>query len=196
MIQGKFMKKIIFAVLCLLSVSVFALKITSDVNGSVYLPSKQLKVGSFAPKVTLLSGQYKPVTIGGATGKVQIISTIESFNTSVCDQQAMWFNKAAKKLKDVNISIVTTNQPFVVDAFQTKHKIKNINLLSAFNDPKFGMAYGVQVVGGELKGITARSIFVVSKQGKIVYKEITQNIDKMPNLQAAFDAAKKASEAA
>src|SRR3990167_1684789 len=161
------MKKIFVVMLCLLSVSAFALKITSDVNGLVYLPHHQLKIGSAAPKVTLLTGQYKKVTIGGATGKVQIISTIESFNTPVCDQQTMWFNKTAKKLKDVTISVVTTNQPFVVDAFQTQHNIKNINLLSAFNDPKFGMAYGVQVVGGELKGITARSIFVVNKAGKI-----------------------------
>src|SRR3990167_1054510 len=140
------MKKIFVVMLCLLSVSAFALKITSDVNGLVYLPHHQLKIGSAAPKVTLLTGQYKKYTIGGTTGKVQIISTIESFNTPVCDEQTLLLNKAAKKLKGVDISIVTTNQPFVVDAFQTKHKIKNIHLLSAFNNPQFGLAYGVQVI--------------------------------------------------
>jgi len=35
----------------------------------------------------------------------------------------------------------------------------------------------------------ARSVFVIDKNGKIVYKEITSNIDKMPNLKAAINTA-------
>ncbi len=49
-------------------------------------------------------------------------------------------------------------------------------------------------IGGELTGITARSVFVINKKGKIVYKDITHNIDKMPNMVAAIDAIKKANE--
>lgn len=171
-----------------------ALTITSDVNGPVTLPSKQLHVGDMAPRITLTTGSYRKQTIGGATGKVQIISTIESFNTSVCDEQTMQLEKAAQELQNVSISVVTTNQPFIVDAFAKQHHIHNITLLSTFNDPKFGLAYGVQVLGGELKGITARAVFVINKMGKIVYKQITQNIDHMPNLEAAIKAAKLANQ--
>ncbi len=187
----KVAQSIIALALCCILPTTFALKITSEVNGPVYLPQKQLKVGEMAPKVTLVNGQYKKVTVGGATGKMQIISTIESFNTSVCDKQTMWLNKIASKFKNATITVVTTNQPFVVNAFQQKHNIHNIQLASAFNNPSFGMQYGVQVVGGELKGITARSMFVVNAKGKIVYKQITSNIDKMPNLKAMLKAAKK-----
>lgn len=187
------MKKFITGLLLLLFVSqAFALTLTSDVNGKVTITTKQLQLGQQAPKVTLYDGNYKKHTIGGATGKVQIISTIESFNTSVCDQQTMILNKAAKELPGVSIAIVTTNQPFVVQAFQQQHSINNIELLSAFNMPSFGNKYGVQVIGGELTGITARAVFVVNKEGKVVYKQITHNIDHMPNLKAAIDAAKKA----
>jgi thiol peroxidase len=52
----------------------------------------------------------------------------------------------------------------------------------------------VQVVGGELTGILARAVFVVDKNGKIVYKEVTQNIDKMPDMKAAISAAEKANQ--
>lgn len=103
-------------------------------------------------------------------------------------------NQAANQLKNVKISVVTANMPFIVDAFKTKHKINNINLLSTFNSNVFGKKYGLQVIDGQLQGILARSVFVVDKQGKVVYKEITANIDKMPNLQAAIDAAKKAAQ--
>lgn len=186
------MKKLLISILFVLVCPALALKITSDANGPVYLSEKQLSVGSAAPQVTLVTGDYKIRTIGGATGKVQIISSIESLNTSVCDSQTMYLSKVAKSLPNVDISVVTTNQPFVIAAFQSQHKTPGISILSAFNDPAFGNAYGVQVVGGQLMGITARSIFVVSKDGKIVYKEITENIDKMPNMEAAIEAAKKA----
>lgn len=65
----------------------------------------------------------------------------------------MQLNDTAKRLKDVQISIVTANIPFVVDAFKTKHKINNTILLSTFNSGVFGKKYGVQVIGGELTGI-------------------------------------------
>lgn len=172
----------------------YALQITSNENGPVHLPYKQLRVGDQAPRITLVTSNFKKRSVGGATGKVQIISTIESFNTSVCDQQTMALNKLAKQLRGVTISVVTTNQPFVIGAFKAKHKINNVQLLSAFNNSAFGKAYGVQVIGGQLEGITARSIFVINKQGKIVYKEITKNIDRMPNIKAAVAAAKKAAQ--
>lgn len=116
---------------------------------------------------------------------------IESFNTSVCDLQTMRLNDAQKLLKNAQISVITANMPFIVDAFRTQHKTNDINLLSTFNSDTFGKKYGVQVVGGELTGILARSVFVVDKNGKVIYKEITQNIDKMPDLQAAIAVAEK-----
>jgi thiol peroxidase len=170
----------------------YALQITSDANGPVTLSEPQLKVGDAAPEATLTTFDFKQKKIGGATGKVQIISTIESFNTSVCDLQTMRLNDAQKRLKNAQISVVTANMPFIVDAFRTQHKTNDINLLSTFNSDTFGKKYGVQVVGGELTGILARSVFVVDKNGKVIYKEITQNIDKMPDLQAAITVAEKA----
>ena len=190
------MKKTItsIAIVVLMSLSTaYALRITSDENGPVIVSEPQLKIGDRAPRVTLTTSNYKKQTIGGVAGKVQIISTIESYNTSVCDEQTMKLNEAAKRLKDVDISVVTANMPFIVDDFKSKHKINNINLLSTFNSDVFGKKYGVQVVGGELKGILARAVFVVNKNGKVIYKEITPNIDHMPDLEKAIHAAERAS---
>lgn len=187
-------KNIVFLVLFLLFAfnTSFALDLTSDVNGPVKVSEPQLNVGDIAPEVTLKNYDFKTKKIGGATGKVQIISTIESFNTSVCDLQSMKLNNAAKRLKNVEISIVTANIPFVVEEFKNKHKINNINLLSSFNSDVFGKKYGIQVVDGELTGILARSVFVIDKQGKVIYKEIPHNIDSMPNLEKAIKVAEKA----
>lgn len=187
------MKKILVLLFGLLSIHMsYALTLTSDENGSVAVSEPQLKVGDMAPKVELTTPNFKKKTIGGATGKVQIISTIESCNTSVCDLQVMQLNEAAPKLKNTEISVVTANMPFILDTFKTQHKINNINLLSSFHDDTFGKEYGLLVVEGELKGILARSVFVIGKDGKVIYKEIPSNIDKMPDLKAALIVAEKA----
>ncbi|TAL64173.1 MAG: thiol peroxidase [Legionella sp.] len=189
------MNKIVYLVAAgLISCQAFALEITSDVNGPVTLVEPQLNMGALAPKIALVDAKFKPQDVGGVNGKVQIISTIESFDTEVCDIQTMKFDEAAKKLPDVEISVISANLPFIIDNFQNKHKVKGIKLLSSFNNEEFGKQYGVQVVGGELKGILARSVFVVDKKGRVIYKEITSNIDKMPNLDAAISAARNASE--
>ncbi len=188
------MKKIATMIILasLTSYPAFALELTSDENGPVTISEPALNVGDTAPTVSLTTPKFKKMDIGGSKGKVQIISTIESYNTSVCDLQTMELNNAAKKLKNVEISVVTANIPFVVDDFKTKHKLNNINLLSTFNSDVFGKKYGVQVVGGELTGILARSIFVIDKNGKVIYKDIPSNIDRMPNLKLAIESAKKA----
>lgn len=170
-----------------------ALQLVSDENGKVVVSEPQLKVGDLAPKITLTTPKFKRKSVGGAIGKVQIISTIQSLCSTVCDQQTMLLNDAAKRLKNVDITLITADTPFVLGDFKTKHNPDHINLLSAFHNETFGNKYGVQVIGGELTGILARSIFVVAADGKILYKEIPRNVNKMPNLAAAISAAEKAS---
>lgn len=188
------MKKIILlSLISLISLnSAYALKLTSDTNGPVTISEPQLKVGEKAPEITLTTSDFKQQKIGGASGKVQIISTIESFNTPVCDDQTMILNKVAKELKNTQISVITANMPFIIDAYKTKHKINNISLLSTFNNDTFGKKYGLQVVDGELTGILARSIFIVDKNGIIIYKDISSNIDHMPNMKKAIQIAERA----
>lgn len=181
-----------FAAIGLISCQAYALDISSDANGPVTLAEPQLKIGSLAPKESLSTFNFKQQDVGGETGKVQIISTIESFDTEICDIQTMKLDQAAQKLPEVEISVVTANLPFIIDNFKKKHKIDHISLLSSSNNPEFGQQYGVQVVAGELKGVLARSVFVIDEKGRVIYKEITSNIDKMPNLDAAISAARNA----
>lgn len=169
-----------------------ALQLVSNNNGKVVVSEPQLRVGELAPKITLTTPKFKRKAVGGATGKIQIISTIQSLCTTVCDQQTMLLNTAAKRLKNVEVTLISTDTPFVLEDFKTKHSPDRITLLSAFHNEMFGNKYGVQVIGGELTGHLARSIFVVDTNGKILYKEIPHNINTMPNLAAAISAAEKA----
>jgi thiol peroxidase len=57
---------------------------------------------------------------------------------------------------------------------------------SDFRDKSFASSYGILIKDGPLKGISARAIFVVNKSGKLVYKELCEEITAEPNYEAAL----------
>ena len=44
----------------------------------------------------------------------------------------------------------------------------------------------------KLKGLSARAIFVIDRSGKVVYKEIVEEVTAEPNYEAALEAIKEA----
>ncbi|MEM9243416.1 MAG: redoxin family protein [Pseudomonadota bacterium] len=166
-----------------------AIQLTSRQYGSETIPNVQLQSGDLAPQAKLLDRHYQQVTIGGSSDKVQIIVTAESLYTPLSNDQITTLNANASKLNATVVYVVTANQPIIVNMFENTHKFNTIQFLSAFNNPAFGLSYGVQIIGGKLTGITVPAIFVVNHQGKIVYKEIAHKLDQKLNIQAAITAA-------
>ncbi|MDE7173893.1 MAG: redoxin family protein, partial [Helicobacter sp.] len=71
--------------------------------------------------------------------------------------------------------------------------IQNLKTLSDFRGGKFSKAYGVLIGDGLLSGLSARAIFVIDPNGKIVHKEIVSEITNEPNYEAAIAAVKQGS---
>ncbi|MEO1927728.1 MAG: redoxin family protein, partial [Nautiliaceae bacterium] len=70
--------------------------------------------------------------------------------------------------------------------------IENLQVLSDFRDKCFSSAYGTLIAEGLLRGLSARAIFVVGKDGKIAYKELVDEITAEPDYEAALNALKEA----
>jgi thiol peroxidase len=70
-----------------------------------------------------------------------------------------------------------------------------ISVGSDFRHKAFARAYGMLISDGALEGLCARALFVISKDGKIVYKQVVPEITEEPNydeaLNAAIDAANR-----
>ena len=56
----------------------------------------------------------------------------------------------------------------------------------------FSTQYGTLIAEGPLRGLSARVIFVVGKDGVVTYKEIVPEITEEPNYEAALAALKDA----
>ena len=50
--------------------------------------------------------------------------------------------------------------------------------------------YGVIIDEGALKGLTARAVFIVNKEGKITYKQLVPEITQEPNYEEVLNALK------
>ena len=79
--------------------------------------------------------------------------------------------------------------PFAQNRFCESFNIKNITVASDFRNRDMGK-YGVIIDEGALKGLTARAVFIVNKEGKITYKHLVPEITREPNYEEVLNALK------
>ncbi|MFC1602646.1 thiol peroxidase [Pseudomonadota bacterium] len=155
------------------------------------LSGSEIKMGDVAPQVTLVNSKgLEDKVVGGASDKTQLIVVVPSLDTEVCAAETRRFNVEAAKVEGVEVIVVSMDLPFAATRFCTTEGIDNLTVTSDFVNKSFANAYGVLIADGPLAGLTARSIFVVNKDGRIAYKEIVPEITDEPNYEAAIKGAK------
>jgi thiol peroxidase len=155
----------------------------------VELLGNTVNVGDKAPAITVVnSAGLGDVTVGGATGKKQLIIVVPSLDTGVCATETRNFNAKAASLSDVTVTIVSLDLPFAAGRFCQAEGIDNLTVCSDFRNKEFANAYGVLLGGSVLAGVTCRAIFAVDANGIVTYKEIVPEITEEPNYDAALAA--------
>ncbi|MCX6072822.1 MAG: thiol peroxidase [Campylobacterales bacterium] len=155
----------------------------------VELLGNEVNVGDKAPAITVVnSAGLADVTVGGATGKKQLIIVVPSLDTGVCATETRNFNAKAAGLSDVTVTIVSLDLPFAAGRFCQAEGIDNLTVCSDFRNKEFANAYGVLLGGSVLAGVTCRAIFAVDADGIVTYKEIVPEITEEPNYDAALAA--------
>jgi thiol peroxidase len=169
--------------------------VTTKLKGNdVALYGNQVNVGDNAPVVTLPNSALEEITIGGAQGKAQLIIAVPSLDTPVCATETRKFNEQAAKVEGAVVCVVSMDLPFAAKRFCSTEGIENVEVLSDFRDKCFSINYGTLIAEGALRGLSARAVFVVNKEGKITYKELVPEITQEPNYEAALNALKEAAK--
>jgi thiol peroxidase len=149
-------------------------------------------VGAKAPTARVTQPDFSIKTVGGKTGRVQVIVTVPSIDTPICSAQSKRFDDEIKKFPEVDMTVVSMDLPYADDRFCKGQGIKNISIASDFAYGEVGENYGVVVADGELKGLLIRAIFIVGKNGRIIYQEIVSDINKEPDYNKVMEAIKTA----
>ncbi|EMJ97912.1 thiol peroxidase [Leptospira sp. WS58.C1] len=159
----------------------------------VQLEGKLVEVGAKAPDFNGTAKDLSSKSLKDYNGKVKILVSVPSLDTSVCAMETKKFHERATKLDGIVTLVVSGDLPFAMNRFCTMEGLDSPNLvtLSQFRDFSFSKAYGTHIADGGLKGLSARAVFVVDKDDTIQYVELVPEIASEPNYEAAIGAAKK-----
>lgn len=144
-------------------------------------------VGSIAPAFELLNAKLETISLASLAGKKVVISIFPSIDTATCALSTRKFNQQAAALEGVTVVTVSEDLPFALGRFCATEGIDNVHTLSAFRS-SFGTDYGVALVDGPLRGLTARAVVVVDGSGKVLHSELVAEISDEPNYDAAWAA--------
>lgn len=149
----------------------------------VTLLGPKIKVGDIANDFVVQDATMKPVKLSDFNGKVRIINSVPSIDTSVCSAQVHRFNVEATKLKDTVIFSVSVDLPFALGRYCAAEGIDAVKVTSDHKDLDFGLKYGVVI---EDKRLLARAVFVIDKNNKIAYVEYVKETSDEPNYDKAL----------
>ena len=142
------------------------------------------EVGASAPNFTLVGADLSEKSLADFSGKTLVLTINPSYDTGVCQAAARRFNKDLSQKEGVTVLMISADLPFAQKRFCSAEGIDGVVPLSTFRST-FAKDYGLELVDGPLKGVTARAVIVIDKAGKITYSELVDEITTEPNYEAA-----------
>ena len=157
-------------------------------GASMPLSGSSLALGDVLRDVKVTKRDLSTIDLADTKGKVRIISVVPSVDTKVCEQQTHYLSEKNRGLEErVELITVSIDTPFAQDRFAKQAKINNITFLSDYRAGEFGKTHGLLL---EDPHVLARSILVVDENNVIRYMQVTPEIAQMPDMEAAFEAAR------
>mgnify|MGYP005838460511 CR=1 FL=1 len=124
------------------------------------------------------------VKLSSFAGKVQLISSVPSLDTPVCDVETKKFNeKIASLSSNVSLLTISMDLPFAQKRWCGAAGVKNIKTFSDYRSASFGENFGVLIK--ELR-LLARAVFVIDKTGIIKYIQIVPEVSQEPDYDTAL----------
>lgn len=141
--------------------------------------------GEQAPDFSLNDLNEKTNSLSDYKGEVVLISTFPDINTSTCSRQTAKFNEMARTLNSTRILSISTNTKEEQKDWCSAKEIDMVLLHDS--DRSFSKDYGLYV---EEMDKTARAVFVLNREGQIVYREVVKEMSQDPNYEEAIAAAR------
>ena len=157
----------------------------------VTVVGEDVQVGDQAPEFSVLTMDWTWMNaLEDTQGKVRIVGSLPSLNTAVCDRETKRFNSEAGSLgSDVAILMVSMDLPWTLNQWCAAAGVDQVITLTDHKNAEFGKKYGVLLK--ELR-IFRRAVFVVDRNGKVVYVEYMPSIGDEPDYSLVLEAARNA----
>jgi thioredoxin-dependent peroxiredoxin len=152
------------------------------------LVGHEVKAGDAAPDFEVIDNDLNPFRFSSMRGKVCILSSVPSLDTSTCSMETARFNDEAAKLSsEIAILTISMDLPFAQKRWCGAQGVERVKTYSDHREAAFGLAYGVLIK--ELR-LLARAVFVVDRQGKVQYVQLVKEVANEPDYAPVLDAAR------
>jgi thiol peroxidase len=143
------------------------------------------EVGAKAPDATLRDDKLEAVTVAGMEGPLLVLSVVPSIDTRVCEAQTHRMSDSIAQLPaGTVVATISRDLPFAQRRFAEEAATKT-RMLSDYKERDFGRAWGLEVAE---TGLLARSVWVVDRDGTIVYRELVADQSQEPDYDAMIAA--------
>ncbi|MDQ7772214.1 MAG: thiol peroxidase [Elusimicrobiales bacterium] len=148
-----------------------------------------IKPGTPAPDFKVVDNNMTPMKfLRTYKGKVVVISSVTSLDTSVCDIETRRFNKEAESLDpDIHVITISMDLPFAQKRWCGTAGVTRVQTFSDYQKADFGKAWGVLMKDLRL---LARAVFIVDREGVVRYAQLVPEIGQEPDYDEALAALK------
>ena len=162
-------------------------------GNDVTIVGEDIRVGEQAPEFSAQTQDWVNFKgIMNTAGKVRIIGSLPSLNTSVCDRETRRFNQEASSLsEEIVILMLSMDLPYTLKNWCAAAGVDRVITLSDHKWAEFGEKYGVLL---KEPRVFRRAIFVVDSDGKVVYADYMPAIGDEPKYEEVLAAAQTALE--
>lgn len=150
-----------------------------------------LTIDQPAPQFTLSSSELKTVSLADYKGKKVIIHFFPLAFTGVCTAQLCTMRDSFGYYDGLNAVIlgISVDSPFTLAKFKEENHYQ-FQLLSDFNK-EVSTAYGtIYDTFFGMKGVAKRAAFVIDEEQNIIYAEVLENADNLPDFSAIAEIVK------
>lgn len=155
---------------------------------NLVLSGKGITRGEHLRDVSVASKDLSLVNVKDNSGKPRIINVVPSIDTKVCEQQTHYLSEKNQGLdSSVDLITISVDTPFAQERFAKEAKIHNVTFLSDYRGGHFGQTHGLLLKDPHL---LARAVLVVDSHNVVRYVQVTPNLGHMPDMEAAFNAAR------
>ena len=154
---------------------------TVDVLGN--LPA----AGEKAPAFILTTDDLDEITLLDFAGQKLVLNIFPSIDTPTCATSTRRFNEELAALENTVVLCVSADLPFAQKRFCGSEGLDRVKTASTFRST-FSNDYGVTVLTGIRRGLTARAVVVIDGDGIVRHVELVKEVSTEPDYAAALAA--------
>ena len=150
-----------------------------DVKGNLPL------LGERAPDFVLTANDLSEIMLSDFSGQNLVLNIFPSIDTPTCARSTRRFNEELVNLENTAVLCVSADLPYAQKRFCGAEGLDRVITASSFRS-SFSDDYGVTVLTGIRRGLTARAVIVVDPAGMVKHVELVQEVSTEPNYRMAL----------